>query len=67
MHEAVPELVTLHLWRVELRPLAARGRWRAVPPVSRDLAGRPGPRRGALRDVAYGGAAGSVDGRDPLA
>jgi hypothetical protein len=55
MHEAVPELVTLHLWRVELRPLAARGRWRAVPPVSRDLA------------PVGGGAAGSVDGRDPLA
>ena len=42
MHEAVPELVTLHLWRV-------------VPPVSRDLA------------PVGGGAAGSVDGRDPLA
>ena len=138
-------------WRVELRPLAARGRWsgrepfgtprggrwegpvaavtrarlavtrsaafwRAVPPVSLDLAGRPGLRLAvgigeapvglqgtfslwesprALRDFAYGGAphravvertgperwyaeelfarfavehaAGSVDGRDPLA
>ncbi|MFL6127570.1 MAG: monooxygenase [Mycobacteriales bacterium] len=138
-------------WRVELRPLAARGRWsgrepfgkprgrrwegpvaavtrarlavtrsatfwRAVPPVSLDLSGRPGLRLAvgigeapvglqgtfslwesarALRDFAYGGAphrevvqrtdrerwyaeelfarfavedaAGSVDGRDPLA
>lgn len=138
-------------WRVELRPLSARGRWsgrepfgaprggrwdgpvaavtrarlavtrsaifwRAVPPVSRDLAGRPGLRlavgigeapvglqgtfslwesAAALREFAYGGAAhravvertererwyaeelfarfaveaaaGSVDGRDPLA
>jgi hypothetical protein len=138
-------------WRVELRPLAARGRWsgrepfgaprggrwdgpvaavtrarlavtrsatfwRAVPPVSLDLAGRPGLRlavgigeapvglqgtfslwesAAALRDFAYAGAphrevmartdrerwyaeelfarfavldaAGSVDGRDPLA
>jgi hypothetical protein len=138
-------------WRVELRPLSARGRWsgrepfgrpgggrwegpvaavtrarlavtrsatfwRAVPPVSLDLAGRPGLRLAVgigeapvglqgtfslwesprtLRDFAYGGAAhravvertdrerwyteelfarfavedaaGSVDGRDPLA